>query len=281
MAAVVRELNAYPLKSGGGSRLSRAELLPTGFRHDREFMLVRPGGAHLSQRELPRMAALRPAFDGTELTVDHLDAATPLRLTARDDGPVRDVTVHGKPCQGIDQGDEAANWFSALLGRACRLVRFAGHRPTTVGGGTVAYADGFPLLVTSVESLADLNARMDAPLPMNRFRPNIVIEGLGPFGEDSVRLLRVGDTVIEFVKPCARCVITTTDQETGVKGHEPLRTLATYRTRLVPGSGPGLIFGQNAVPRAVGTIAVGDTVEVLADRRRTVAPASYDGPRRA
>ncbi len=281
MAAVVRELNAYPLKSGGGSPLQRAELLAEGFRHDREFMLVRPDGTHLSQRELPRMAALRPAFDGVELTVDHLDAVTPLVLKARNDGPVRDVTVHRNPCQGVDQGDEAANWFGALLGRACRLVRFTGRRPTAVGGGTVAYADGYPLLVTSVESLADLNARMDAPLPMNRFRPNIVIEGLGPFGEDSVRLLRVGDTVIEFVKPCARCVITTTDQETGVKGHEPLRTLATYRTRLVPGSGPGLIFGQNAVPRAVGTIAVGDTVEVLADRRRTVAPASYDGPRRA
>lgn len=265
MAAVVRELNAYPLKSGGRSRLPRAELLPEGFRHDREFMLVRPDGAHLSQRELPRMAALRPAFDGTELTVGHLDAVTPLTLKARDDGPARDVTVHGNPCQGIDQGDEAANWFSALLGRACRLVRFAGRRPTAVGGGTVAYADGFPLLVTSVESLADLNARMDTPLPMNRFRPNIVIEGLGGFGEDSVRLLRVGGTVIEIVKPCARCVITTTDQETGVKGQEPLRTLATYRTRQMPGEGPGLIFGQNAVPRTLGTITVGDPVEVIAN----------------
>lgn len=264
MAAVVRELCGYPLKSGGGTPLTRAELRAEGFRHDREFMLVRPGGAHLSQRELPRMAALRPAFDGTTLTVDHLDAVTPLKLTARGDGPPRDVTVHGHPCQGVDQGDEAAGWFSALLGRECRLVRFTGRRPTQVGGGTVAYADGYPVLVTAAESLADLNARMDEPLPMNRFRPNIVIEGLGAYGEDAVRLLRLGGAVLELVKPCARCVITTTDQETGAKGHEPLRTLATYRNQDVPGAGPGLIFGQNAVPRTPATIAVGDAVEIIA-----------------
>lgn len=265
MTAVVRELYRYPLKSGGGTPLSRAELRAEGFRHDREFMLVRPDGAHLSQRELPRMAALRPVFDGAALTVDHLDAPTPLKLTARDDDAPRDVTVHGHPCQGIDQGDEAAGWFSALLGRECRLVRFTGRRPTKLGGGTVAYADGYPLLVISAESLADLNARMDEPLPMNRFRPNIVIEGLGAFGEDSARLLRAGDAVLEVVKPCARCVITTTDQETGAKGREPLRTLATYRGREVPGDGLGLLFGQNAVPRTLGTIAVGDTVEIIGD----------------
>lgn len=265
MAAVVRELYFYPLKSGGGSALSRGELLAEGFPHDREFMLVRPDGAHLSQRESPRMAALRPVFDGVKLTVGHLDAVTPLALEVRADRPLRDVTVHGKPCQGVDQGDEAAGWFSALLGRECRLVRFAGRRPTSLGGGTVAYADGYPLLVISAESLADLNARLDEPLPVNRFRPNIVIEGLGAFGEDSVRLLRVGRTVIEIVKPCARCVITTIDQETGMKGHEPLRTLATYRTRQTPGGGTGLIFGQNAIPRALGVIAVGDPVEVVHD----------------
>jgi uncharacterized protein YcbX len=269
MTAVVRELHVYPLKSGGGTPLSSAELLPEGFRHDRAFMLVRPDRRHLSQREIPRMALLRPSYDGVKLTVELAAAGlsagdvTPLAHVAHSDGPAVDVTVHGKPCQGVDQGDEAAEWFTAALGRECRLMRFTGQRPTSVGGGTVAYADGYPLLVTSVESLDELNSRLDEPLPMNRFRPGIVIEGLGAWGEDSVRFLRIGDVELELVKPCTRCVITTTDQETAVKGREPLRTLASYRTRTLPDGERGVVFGQNAIPRTLGTIGVGDGVTVL------------------
>ncbi|MCO6010125.1 MOSC domain-containing protein [Actinoallomurus purpureus] len=265
MTAVVRELNVYPLKSGGGTPLGNAEVVPEGFRHDRGFMLVRPDGRHLSQRELPRMALLRPSYDGVKLTVGFAGtgAGAPYVHAAPADGPVVDVTVHGKPCQGVDQGDEAADWFGALLERECRLVRFTGRRPTGIGGGTVAYADGYPLLVTSVESLEELNSRLGEPLPMNRFRPNIVIEGLGAWGEDSVRFLRIGDVELELVKPCTRCVITTTDQETAVKGREPLRTLASYRTRTLPDGERGVVFGQNAIPRTLGTITVGDGVTVL------------------
>ncbi|WP_433179257.1 MOSC domain-containing protein [Actinoallomurus sp. CA-150999] len=269
MSVVVRELNVYPLKSGGGTPLSSAELLPEGFRHDREFMLVRPDMRHLSQRETPRMALLRPSYDGVKLTVELAgDVApsagdvTPLAHVAHSDGPVVDVTVHGKPCQGVDQGDEAAEWFTDVLGRECRLMHFTGRRPTGTGGGTVAYADGYPLLVTSVESLDELNSRLDEPLPMNRFRPSIVVEGLGAWGEDSVRRLHVGGVELELVKPCTRCVITTTDQETAVKAREPLRTLATYRTQTLPDGERGVVFGQNAIPRTLGTITVGDTVTV-------------------
>jgi uncharacterized protein YcbX len=261
VTAVVRRLFVYPLKSGGGTRLESAEVTPTGFRFDREFMLTRPGGAHLSQRELPRMALLSPSYDGEKLVVDALDAVTPLVHRAHLDGPFLDVTVHNRPCQGVDQGDEAADWFNALLDTDCRLVRFAGRRPSTTGGGTVTYVDDFPLLVTSVESLAELNSRLEEPLPMNRFRPNIVIEGLGPWGEDEVIRLTIGAVEIELVKPCARCVITTTDQETALRGREPLRTLATYRTRRLYDGRRGVIFGQNGIPRALGTIRVGDPVE--------------------
>ncbi|WP_460357203.1 MOSC domain-containing protein [Actinoallomurus acanthiterrae] len=116
--------------------------------------------------------------------------------------------------------------------------------------------------MTSVESLEELNSRLDEPLPMNRFRPSVVLEGLGAWGEDSVRLLRVGGVELELVKPCTRCVITTTDQETAVKAREPLRTLATYRTRTLPDGDRGVVFGQNAIPRTLGTIAVGDPVTV-------------------
>ncbi|KAB2348531.1 MOSC domain-containing protein [Actinomadura rudentiformis] len=261
MGAVLTELNVYPLKSGGGTRLSTAELTPKGLPYDREFMLTTPEGRFLSQRDHARMALLRPSYDGVELAVEVADPAlafTPLFHKPVDDGPVLDVTVHRQQCQGVDQGDEAADWFGALLDTEVRLVRFTGHRATSRGGGEVAFADGYPLLLISAESLADLNGRLDVPLPMNRFRPNLVVSGLGAFGEDTVRRLRIGATEIELVKACARCVITTTDQESGERGREPLRTLARYRT-----IDRGIRFGMNGVPRTTGPLAVGDPVEVL------------------
>ncbi|TDD76188.1 MOSC domain-containing protein [Actinomadura darangshiensis] len=257
MNGTLTELNVYPLKSGGGTPLRSAELTARGLPYDREFMLVTPEGRFLSQRDFARMALMRPSYDGEILTVN-APGALPLTHKAVDDGEIRDVTVARKECRGVDQGDEAAAWFSSLFDYDCRLVRFTGHRPTSVGDGEVMFADGYPLLVISAESLADLNTRLDEPLPMNRFRPSLVIEGLGPFAEDDVRLLRVGETVIEMVKPCNRCVITTTDQKTAERGREPLRTLATYRTW-----DRGIMFGQNCVPRALGTLAVGDPVEIL------------------
>lgn len=263
MTAIVRGLYVYPLKSGGGTRLDSAEVTPRGFRYDREFALIRPDGARLSQREVARMATLRPSYDGATLFVDAFDAVPPLVHEASGEGPVREVRMPpAGVCQGIDQGDEAAGWFSALLGTECRLVRFTGRRETARGGGVVAFADGYPLLVISAESLDDLNARLEVPLPMNRFRPSLVIEGLGPYGEDSVKSLRIGEVEIEPIKPCSRCVITTTDQESGVRGREPLRALAMYRTRRSDGS-QAVDFGQNAIPRTFGTIRVGDEVVPL------------------
>lgn len=263
MTAVVRGLYVYPLKSGGGTRLTSAEVTPTGFRHDREFALIRPDGARLSQREVARMATLRPSYDGVTLYVDALGAVTPLVHETSAGGPVRDVRMPAGVCQGVDQGDEAAGWFSALLATECRLVRFTGRRETSRGGGVVAFADGYPLLVISAESLDDLNARLEAPLPMNRFRPSLVVEGLGPYGEDSVKSLRIGAVEIEPIKPCSRCVITTTDQDSGVRGREPLRTLAKYRTRRKDDGSQVVDFGQNAIPRTFGTIRVGDEVVAL------------------
>ncbi len=250
-------LTAFPLKSGAGTPLQTAALTSTGLRHDREFMLVTPDGTFMSQRRWPPMALLSPSYDGQVLSV-RMSGRETFVHKAVDNGPVREVTVHRKPCLGIDQGDEAAAWFSTALGQECRLVRFTGRRPTGRGGGEVAFADGYPLLLISEESLDDLNGRLAEPLPMNRFRPNLVVRGLGPFGEDSVRLLRVGHTVVELVKPCARCVLTTVDQQTAAKGHEPLKTLATYRN--IDG---GILFGQNGIPRTMGTLRVGDPIEIL------------------
>ncbi|MQY04958.1 MOSC domain-containing protein [Actinomadura macrotermitis] len=255
--AILTALNVYPLKSAGGTPLLGAELGPAGLRFDREFMLVTPKGRFLSQREIAAMALLRPSYDGAALTVG-FGGAEPLVHAPVAGGPVLEVSVHRNPCQGVDQGDAAAAWFGRMLDTECRLVRFTGHRATSRGGGEVRFADGYPLLVISEESLEDLNGRLEDPLPMDRFRPSLVVRGLGPFGEDKVRRLRVGAAEIELVKACARCVITTTDQATAARGREPLRTLATYRT-----IDKGIMFGQNAVPRVTGTLRAGDDVEVL------------------
>lgn len=259
------ELVVYPVKGAGGTRPRTAHLTSTGLRHDREFMLVTMGGRHLSQRELPRMALLRPTYDGETITVGIApprggprSPRPPLVHSPVDNGRVHEVTVHGTRCRGVDQGDAPADWFTAALGTACRLVRFTGRRPTGRGGGEVAFADGYPLLLISAESLADLNGRLAEPLPMNRFRPNLVVSGLGPFGEDAVRLLRIGNAIVELVKPCARCLVTTTDQDTGIRGPEPLRTLAAYRT-----AGQEIRFGQNAIPCKTDILRVGDRVEIL------------------
>ncbi|GAA3076503.1 MOSC domain-containing protein [Streptosporangium carneum] len=263
---IVTELTVYPLKSGGGTALREAEITPRGIRHDRALMLVTPSGRHLSQREVPRMALLRPVYDGWKLRIDPVDPAvveTPLVLDVRRDGPARDITLFRAPSRGVDQGDAAAGWFSAVLGVPCRLVSFPDDlvRPVDPGHvrGEVGYADTYPLLVASPESLAELNTRLREPVPMNRFRPNIVVSGWGePFGEDRARRLRVGDVEIELVKPCGRCMIVNVDQETGVRGREPLRALAAFRT-----VEQRILFGQRGVPRTAGVIRVGDPVVVL------------------
>ncbi|WP_460309033.1 MOSC domain-containing protein [Actinocorallia aurea] len=251
-------MNVHPLKSGSATPVRSAELTETGLAHDREFMLVDAEGRFLSQRKHPRMALLRTSYDGVSLDVNgfHHKAVGP------EDGPVVAVSVHGRPCQGVDQGAEAAAFFSGFMGMDVRLVRFTGVRLTGRGGGRVAFEDGYPLLIIGEDSLSDLNSRLAEPVPMNRFRPNIVLSGLGPFGEDAVRRLRIGSVEIEMVKPCGRCVLTTVDQETGVKGREPLATLAGYRTSEFDGERL-IMFGQNAIPRTTGTLHVGQSVEVM------------------
>jgi uncharacterized protein YcbX len=178
-------------------------------------------------------------------------------------GERREVAIWRDRCDAIDQGDAAAEWASAFLGASCRLVRIADDTVRPVDrdfavseGDQVGFADGYPFLLTTEESLADLNDRMAQALPMDRFRPNIVISGFEPFAEDDWRRIRIGEIAFAVVKPCARCPITTTDQATAKRGQEPLRTLATYRQ--VPGK--GVMFGQNLIHESTGIIRVGDPV---------------------
>jgi uncharacterized protein YcbX len=171
------------------------------------------------------------------------------------------ATVWDSVCAATWLGETPADWFSTFLGCAASLV----HMPAaTIRPANPAYApadtrvsfvDGYPLLLISEESLADLNRRLEVPLPMNRFRPNLVVTGCEPYEEDTWRAIRIGETSMQVVKPCDRCVITTTDQVTAERGKEPLRTLATYRN--LDGK---VLFGQNVVHHGRGRLRVGDAV---------------------
>jgi uncharacterized protein YcbX len=245
------ELHVYPVKSCRGLALREARLTPAGLEHDREWMIVRPDGRFVTQREEPRLALIATALDGDALT---LAAAGAGSVTVPFDfrGDAVAATVWDDRCAAFDQGDEAARWLSELLGRPLRLVRFdQSHARLSNGawtGGLAApnlFSDGFALLAISRASLADLNSRLAAPLPMDRFRPNLVLDGLPAYGEDDVGDLVAGPVRLRRVKACTRCRITTTNQATAeVEGDEPLRTLKTYRWDAAL---HGVAFGQNLI----------------------------------
>lgn len=255
----------YPIKSCAGTALSSATLDARGIRHDRELLIVDAAtGRFLTQRELPRMALIAPRLDNGALTVTAPGMAE-LTVQAVTQGPMKSVGIWRDSCEAVDQGDTIAGWLSTFLGHDCRLVRMADdftrivdQTYATSPTDQVGFADGFPCLLIAEESLGDLNARLTEPLRMNRFRPNIVIAGGAPFGEDRVAVLRIGEIVFHATKSCARCPITTVEQETGKTGKEPLRTFATFRR-----AKRGVMFGQNLIHAATGTINVGDRVEAL------------------
>jgi uncharacterized protein YcbX len=188
-----------------------------------------------------------------------------LRVTPTDGGPRTEVAIWRDRVMAVDQGAVAAEWFSTYLSVPVRLMRLPADSvrpvdPLFAPGpeDQVGFADAFPLLLISEESLDDLNSRLAEPLPMNRFRPNVVIRGAGAYAEDGWAEVRVGQVTCHAVKACARCVIITTDQRTAARGVEPLETLASYRR--VP---RGVLFGQNLVHTAPGHIAVGDRLSVV------------------
>jgi uncharacterized protein YcbX len=247
-----------------------------GLLLDRAFMVVGAGdGRFLSQREEPRLALV-----AVDLSVGALTLSAPGKGKVRIDlespgGARRPVEVWRHRGDGIDQGDAAAGWLSELLGRPLRLVRTPPEHARRVNPerapepAWTSFSDGYPFLLLSEASLAALNRRLPAPLPMERFRPNLVVRGGEPHAEDGWRRLRIGALELELVKPCERCAVTTVDPATGVRsGPEPLLTLARYRR-----SAGAVLFGQNAVARGTGQLAVGMPVEVL----ETQAPPLFEG----
>jgi uncharacterized protein len=254
-------LYVYPIKSCAGLSLQSAELCATGLRHDRRWMLVDETGEFMSQRAHPRMALI-----SVRLSAEHLTVAAPgmpdLEISlGHNNEHLIDVRVFGDTNKGALVGGEADSWFGEFLKFPCRLV----HKPDdprlvdssfAQGGDQVGFADGFAFLLISEASLEDLNGRLKEPLPMNRFRPNFVLEGCEPYAEDGWGRLRIGTVPFRVAEACPRCAITTVDQRTGTRGKEPLRTLATYRK--YEGE---VYFGRNLIHDALGTVRVGDPVE--------------------
>ncbi len=243
----------YPIKSGAGVALTEAVLDERGIVGDREFMVVDESGGFLTQREAPLLAVV----EWHAPTV-----VTPIGRAIIDPGPQREVTVWDYTGPAVDCGDGVAGLLSDFLGRRVRLVRTPPEhaRRSDDGRTGVGFADGYPLLLIGEASLGMLNARLPQPLPMNRFRPNIVVAESTPFAEDSWRHIQLGSVPAEVVKPCKRCAITRVDQATGIRGDgEPLRTLGTFRK--VKG---GVIFGQNVVHDGLGTLRVGEEISPLA-----------------
>ncbi|MFD7060478.1 MOSC domain-containing protein [Streptomyces sp. NPDC059906] len=276
MANVV-DLICYPVKGCAGTSMSDALLTPAGLAHDRSFMVISEDGVFRTQRRHPRLALIRPAVstDGTRLTLDAADGADDtgrfgrLRLDVTTSAPRRDVDLFGTAFQGIDQGDEASAWLSEFLGTPSRLVRVPPEHDRITDGltpGPSGYADSSAVHLLTRASLALLNQRLaerGAPaLPMNRFRPNIVVDSDSaavPHAEDRARRISIGGAELGYAKLAVRCAVTLVEQEAGARrGPEPLRTLASYR-RAASG---GVVFGAKFSVITPGKLSVGDEVAI-------------------
>ncbi len=266
MSPRVEAILVYPVKALRGLAVQHGTVEPWGLAGDRRWMVVKPDGRFLTQRDRPELARImvtilpggvalaRPAAAGIEIP-------TPGRQAPR-----RRIRIWSDELSALDAGPEAAAWLGAALGFACGLVYLddTSARPVDPAYGRpedrVAFPDGFPVLLTNEASLQAVNAALPQPVPMSRFRPNIVIAGAGAWAEDHWRRIRIGTVSFRVVKPCSRCIVTTVDQLTGTRPDqaEPLKTLGQMHR--APG---GIMFGQNLIPDGSGAIAVGDPVELL------------------
>jgi uncharacterized protein YcbX len=266
MRPVLSALNIFPVKSCAPLPLESATVEPRGLRHDRRWIVTDETGKFLTGRQHPRLTLLRVVPDGDAIVVT-TDGMPPLRLVPPPSSGARfDVTVWASTVAALSAAFTADAWISLFLGMPARVAYMddACVRPVTREyareGDEVSFADAFPLLVITAAALDALNAKLETPVPMLRFRPNLVVANTEPHAEDGWKRIRIGGIELDLVKPCSRCVFTTVDFDKGEfePSGEPLKTLITYRR-----GERGVTFGQNVIPRGTGTLRVGDEVEVL------------------
>jgi uncharacterized protein YcbX len=253
----------YPIKACAGIALEASQVVERGLAHDRRYMIVDRAGTFVTQRQVPRLCRVKTELFGSSLVVSTPGkSALELPRELPDDGgfPAQSYQVWSSSGSAL-RHDTGSRWFSEFLDDDVSLLYMPGSERRAVNpararpGDIVSFADGYPMLLISEASLADLNQRLDEPLEMRRFRPNLVIAGAEPYAEDGFAALRIGEVTFRGVKRCDRCVVTTIDPDTGEKGKEPLRTLAQYR--LEDGK---VWFGMNLIHDGPGTLKLGDPV---------------------
>lgn len=262
----LQDIFVYPIKSLGGFRTSSWQALERGFQFDRRWMLVDVSGRFITQRVDHKLALLKAEFQSDYLVISHKhfpDTTITLEVSSNTSSEMT-ASIWDDTITAVHINKEADKWFSSYLGKECKLVFMpeSGIRPVderfAENGEQVSFADAFPYLLIGQSSLDDLNSRLASPVPMNRFRPNLVVSGSAAFEEDSWAEIKIGEVRFKIAKPCARCILTTVNQETGEKGKEPLATLAKYRM-----VGNKVVFGQNLLALNEGVIRIDDAVEVV------------------
>ena len=266
MTVTLSAIHIYPVKGLGGISLSQSDVTTRGLQYDRRFLVVDGNDQFVTQREVPKMATVWMEVGGDKVVFSAPDMESLVVSAEPPEVPSRMVRVWSSDVLAHTVSAEADAWLSGYLGFNARLVYMPDSSERKMNpqyaqpGEVVSFADGYPLLLISEASLADLNERMvkngGSVLNMNRFRPNLVVKGCEPYAEDRFGEIRVGDAIFRAVKHCARCQVTTTDQASGeVRGPEPLQTLGTYRD-----TPNGVIFGMNLIPVTLATVRVGDTI---------------------
>jgi len=265
MSITLSSLIYYPIKACRGFEVQSAQVERMGLQADRRMMVITPEGDFLTQREYPKLALVTPQLEDGALTLSapEMDVISHVVQTT---GAIRRVDIwKSTGVEAIDQGELVAQWFSEWLGTSVRLVhiaegykRLVNEKYTLNPDDHTGFADGYPILLISEESLQELNEKLETPVPMNRFRPNIVVKGCEPFAEDTWNKIKIGDVELAVVKPCARCEVTTIDKVTLERNKEPLKTLGKYRKHEL-----GAIFGQNVIPINGGRLQLGMNVDVL------------------
>lgn len=264
-------LTYYPIKACRGFDLAEARVERMGLANDRRMMVVTPEGEFLTQAEHAKLALVTPAMIGDTITLSAPNF-DPLRFTIQKTGAISLVNIwESKNVHAIDQGAKTARWLSDWLGVSVRLVHIANGFKRRLKSDfavsaedQIGFADDYPILLISDASLQDLNSKLDSPLgavsalPMNRFRPNIVVQNCEPFAEDTWKRIKIGDVEMALINPAPRCVVTTIDKETLEKSKEPLKTLSTYRKQK-----GGVMFGMHVIPLNEGEIKTGMRVEIL------------------
>ena len=265
----ITQLHIYPVKSLAGIAVQEALVTERGFQHDRRWLLINENNRFLTQREIGALALLQTEITTEYLLISHRTKTElgVLQVPLQNNSSERfTVQIWDDFCEALAVDDAADAWLSQALESKTRLVYLPDDSPRQVEPErvqmpmNVSFADAYPYLLLGENSLVDLNQRLADPVPMNRFRPNIVFAGGAPYQEDTWSDLLIGGVSFRGIKPCGRCILTTTDQDTGLRhtGGDPLKTLATYRSQ-----GNKVLFGMNLITLGTGMISVGDELVVL------------------